>query len=387
MNVLLTDGRLRTCLYVARSLGKKGIDVFVGESAWLHPHFYNPRRITTFMSAYCKGYFFYPHYADSDSFISFMAKLAKKYNALISMNEDTIIPICKNSTKFSNILLPSFQDLEIALDKRKVAEKCTKLGIPMPRTFFPQDYTELKSLSKELTYPVFVKLRHEGLMFPRYRICHSEKTLLHEYKALQRIETPIIQEQVKGFGTGLFALFDKKHRLKAYFMHKRIREYPITGGLSTFSESFWNKQVLEHGLKLLKSLNWVGVGMVEFRFDVEHNVPKVLEVNPRFWGSLPLAIFSGVDFPYLLYKLIIGEDFTPVLQYKLNVRCRFTKDFDVLLKRFQEHRNLFETAKALLSSVSAKNADFDRKDPYTSASSMVPTLKKIVKIPKKIVGL
>lgn len=382
MNVLLTDGRLRTCLYVARSLGKKGIDVFVGESAWLHPHFNNPRKVATFMSSYCKGYFFYPHYADSKSFISFMAKIAKKYDALIPINENTIIPICKNSSKFNNVLLPDFQDLEIALDKLRVAEKCAKIGIPIPRTFVPQDYTELKNLSKELTYPVFIKLRHEGLMFPRYRICHSPKILLQEYTNLQKIETPIIQEQIKGFGTGLFALFDKEHRLKAYFIHKRIREYPITGGVSTFSESFWDRQVLEYGVKLLKSLNWVGVGMVEFRYDIEHGIPRVLEVNPRFWGSLPLAIFSGIDFPYLLYKLIIGEYFTPTLQYKLNIKCRFANDFAAIIEKFNEDKNLSEAAKATFSSVLAKNADFDRKDSYTSVSSIIPSLKKIVKVPK-----
>ena len=33
------------------------------------------------------------------------------------------------------------------------------------------------------------------------------------------------------------------------------------------------------------------------------NEPKLIEVNPRFWGSLALAIYAGIDFPYLLYKL------------------------------------------------------------------------------------
>jgi predicted ATP-grasp superfamily ATP-dependent carboligase len=384
MRVLLTDGRLRTCLYVARSLGRKGMDAFVGESAWFHPHYYNRRRITTFMSSFCTGYFFYPHPADSDSFVSFMVKLAKKYDALIPINEDTIIPICRNSSKFSNILLPHIDDLEVALDKNRVVEQCAKLGIPTPQTFFPSDQSELKKLSKELDYPVIVKWRHEGLGFPRYRICYSQESLLHNYEIMQRVEKPVIQEWVKGFGTGLFALFDRNHKLKAYFMHKRIREYPISGGPSTFCESFWDKQILEYGFKLLKSLNWVGVGMVEFKFDVEHNIPKVLEVNPRFWGSLPLAIFSGVDFPYMLCKLIIGEHFATVLNYKLNVKCRFANDFDAIWKIFKRDRNILETAKAISSSVLAKPADFDRKDPYTSIVMTTHTLKKITKMTKKI---
>ncbi len=41
--------------------------------------------------------------------------------------------------------------------------------------------------------------------------------------------------------------------------------------------------------------------MVEFKLDPRDNTPKLMEINPRFWGSLALAIESGVNFPYLLY--------------------------------------------------------------------------------------
>ena len=44
---------------------------------------------------------------------------------------------------------------------------------------------------------------------------------------------------------------------------------------------------------------------IEFRIDSRDGVPKIMEVNPRFWGSLQLSILSGVDFPYLLYKALL----------------------------------------------------------------------------------
>lgn len=388
MNVLLTDARLRTCLYITRSLGKKGLNVFTGESAWLSPHFADPTKVLSFRSKFCKGFFFYPHPADSSSFISYMAELAKNFDALIPISENTIIPICKNSEKFTNILLPQFQDLEIALDKKKVVNLCLKLGIPVPQTFYPNNQAELEKLSEKLNYPVIVKWRRESIGYPRYRICYSKNDLLQKYKAMRKIQgNPIIQELIEGFGTGFFALFDKNHRLKAYFIHRRIREYPISGGPSACCASFWNKEVIKYGLKLLKALKWVGIGMVEFKFDSRDGVPKVMEINPRFWGSLPLAILSGVDFPYLLFKLIIGEDFPPVLQYKLNVKCRFTNDFNALWEILQKRGNLFETLKAMCSSAFVRYADFDRKDPYTSVTMMTPILKKVAKIPKKIMRI
>jgi len=119
-----------------------------------------------------------------------------------------------------------------------------------------------------LNYPVIVKWRREGIEYPRYRMCYSNEELLQKYNIMHKMQSnPIIQEQIKGFGTGFFALFDKNHKLKAYFIHRRIREYPLSGGPSTCCASFWDELILEYGLKLLKALHWVGIGMVEFKFD------------------------------------------------------------------------------------------------------------------------
>ena len=49
--------------------------------------------------------------------------------------------------------------------------------------------------------------------------------------------------------------------------------------------------------------------------------PKLIEVNPRFWGSLQAAIVAGVDFPYLLYRLVIEGDIKPKLRYRIGCKC------------------------------------------------------------------
>ncbi len=67
---------------------------------------------------------------------------------------------------------------------------------------------------------------------------------------------------------------------------------------------------------LLASVNFHGVAMVEFKHDEETGRSWLLEVNPRFWGSLALAIQSGVDFPYLLYRMATEGDIPPVLEYE-----------------------------------------------------------------------
>ena len=48
--------------------------------------------------------------------------------------------------------------------------------------------------------------------------------------------------------------------------------------------------------------------MVEFR--VGPDGPALMEINGRIWGSLPLAVRSGVDFPIRLAELYLGRALT-----------------------------------------------------------------------------
>jgi predicted ATP-grasp superfamily ATP-dependent carboligase len=118
--------------------------------------------------------------------------------------------------------------------------------------------------------------------------------------------------------------------VRACFVHRRLRDYPVRGGPSTLRESVRHPQIEELGIRLLRSLQWYGVAMVEFKVDPRDNQPKLMELNPRFWGSLALAIHAGVDFPYLLYKMAMGEEFDPVLDYEVGVRCRWLLPGDIL---------------------------------------------------------
>jgi predicted ATP-grasp superfamily ATP-dependent carboligase len=157
--------------------------------------------------------------------------------------------------------------------------------------------------------------------------------LLPAYQKINaRYPYPLIQEWIPdGAGTyGFSALFDEASNAKAVFIHKKLRMYPVPGGPSTLREGVEHPQIMAMGLSLLKSLNWTGVAMAEFKVDPRDGVPKLMEVNPRFWGSLHLAILSGIDFPYLVLKLSRGEPFEPVLHYRTGKRSRWLLFGDIL---------------------------------------------------------
>ena len=94
---------------------------------------------------------------------------------------------------------------------------------------------------------------------------------------------------------------------------------------------------------LLKSLDWFGVAMVEFKVDPRDGVPKLMEINPRFWGSLALAIHSGVNFPHLLFRMAAHERFDAVETYRLGVKCRWLLPGDILHFLSNPHRRKLTT--------------------------------------------
>ena len=81
---------------------------------------------------------------------------------------------------------------------------------------------------------------------------------------------------------------------------------------------------------MLRSLKWHGVAMVEFKKDERDNEFKLMEINPKFWGSLALSIRCGVDFPYLAAQMAYTGDIKKAGAYKTGVRYRWLFPDDTL---------------------------------------------------------
>lgn len=329
MSVLVLDGISRKSLPVVRSLGEKGIDVTVGEAVRFH---------TSGFSRYCKRTIVYPSPKKSEKeFVNFLFDelKRKRYSCIIPVADETVLAVVKHKDELKNLTAVPFPDSSVflkAADKENTLKIAIELDIPCPKTIFVSDLTELEYLKDSLRYPVVIKPK-ESYGSRGIRYISEKKELIDEYKMAHRVyEYPLIQEYIPpgGAAYGVSALLDGLSEIKALFVHRRLREYPVTGGPSTQRVSVLKPEIANLGIRMLKALGWFGVAMVEFKVDPRDNTPKLMEVNPRFWGSLPLAILAGVDFPYLLYQLALGVDVEPVLKYKSGVKCRWLLPGDLL---------------------------------------------------------
>ena len=133
----------------------------------------------------------------------------------------------------------------------------------------------------------------------------------------------LCQQRIVGPGTAI-SLLVWEGEAKAAFAHRRLREKPPSGGVSVLREAIpLDRALMEKSLALLGRFDWQGVAMVEFKVEQSTGRAYIMEVNGRLWGSLQLAIDSGVDFPRLLVDHALGRGGPPVLEYANGVRTRW----------------------------------------------------------------
>lgn len=317
--VIVTDVRYRTALAVIRPLGRAGCPVYAVQTAAE-----SPRKPAAFSSRYVyeavtlDGSVKDGAYAER--LLALCVRVAREGErpVLFPIGADTLAMLSHNMKRFRAVcdfLAAPPEVLDRANDKRAVAQAAAACGVPVPREYADPD--TLPPL------PVIVKPRcgeKLGLHAEqRYRIARTEAEYL---AALQKMRVydpqPVVQELVSGDGAGVCVVMDERHAPVCVICHRRVREYPVTGGPSACCVSFYDETLVGHAVRLLQALDFVGIAMVEFKGD------RVLEINPRIWGSFPLTDACGSRFALDYVRAACGETFTePDCAYRRGKRMRF----------------------------------------------------------------
>lgn len=325
MNALITTANSIKALITVRNLGRKGIEVTTADKN---------RFALSSLSKYSNQFFLYPSPKNVPSeFINSLTSLVRKHKHDVLMpihSEDTylIAKYKSNLEPFIKVPLHDYPTIMRVNDKGSLLQIANTLGIRAPRTYLVEDLASISRIANELDFPAVIKLRETASSIGISYV-YSKEELISKYKEtisrfnLSSSNYPLIQEYIEGDGYGVSLLFNQGD-LRAKFTHKRLREYPITGGPSSYRISIRHPEMEDIAIGLLKYLNWHGVAMVEFKLDSKTKKPVLIEVNPRFWGSVNQAVQSGVDFPYLLYIMALEGDVKPVLNYKVGIKTKNT---------------------------------------------------------------
>ncbi len=306
MKIFICDGNQRSALAVARSLGKRGYEVTVGDEL---------EQCLAGASRFVKQVVCYP--SPSRFPREFQGWLVDsfrktKYDLLIPCTDKTCLLTLEIEGQIReqvNLALPPKRVFMQAFDKYLIVETARRIGMGAPETLLVKSESDLEEAAKSINYPAVLKVHQSHMLSeagwsggPVVYVDSAEDALIkyRNYKATQPL---MLQERVQGVGCGYFALLRDGEPL-AEFSHERLREKPPTGGVSVLCKSVAiDPKLRSDSLRLLRELEWEGVAMVECKRDSVTGEHKIMEVNCRVWGSLQLAIDSGVDFPVLLCQL------------------------------------------------------------------------------------
>lgn len=334
MKVLVLDGHNRAALAVTRSLGRAGHEVIVGDVQ---------KRSLAHWSRYCSAAITYPDpIVESDAFIDNLAAVTRdrRIQAVVPVSDITTFLVTRHRDRFDQSCAIPFADADVierAADKVDIVQTAERIGVAVPRSVVIRSPEEVPAASLE--FPVVIKpwrsriRTADGWRSTAVSYANTHEELMRDLGSRAPYDFPVmLQERIVGPGTGVFALY-QNGRAVALFSHRRIRERPPWGGVSVLAESVEMCPVARaYATRLLDELGWHGVAMVEFKRDLRDNLPKLMEINGRFWGSLQLAIDAGVDFPALLLESLENGGLGPQPPYQVGVRTRwFWGDVDSLM--------------------------------------------------------
>ena len=326
--VLVLDGNQRSALATVRSLGKREIPVIVGDES-----------VPTLAgsSKYCHENMVYPSpYSMPEEFVEAVKNFSvqRGVEVLFSMSDVTTALLLRYQEEFGvagiKLASASSSAFETLTDKRKLCCLAEELNIPIPVTRHVVSKDTLRTALRDLHFPVVLKPYRSRIFTGRQWITASV-AYADSVQRIERITAEnesfrdhpfLLQEYIKGEGRGIFALYDQG-RCLALFAHRRLREKPLSGGVSVLSESVpVDPDMSELSRRLLDHVKWHGVAMVEFKVSL-NGTPYLMEVNARFWGSLQLAIDAGVDFPWLLYQMATNAPLDRVNGYRVGLKNRW----------------------------------------------------------------
>lgn len=304
--ILLTDPEQRSTLAAARALGTRFKVHTIGASRGLAGH-------SRFVRRHHRS-----DWVDSGARAEYRREIAEivrseGVSVVIPLTDRASLDLLGFDDEIGCVVAgPSREAYERASDKHGLMRVAGQIGMSVPmqvvlanRGEFPAWPDGGSVVVKPSHSVVEIRGKHH-----RLGVCYaqSQEQLEQVLEAFPAEAYPLlVQERVQGDGIGVFLLRRMQATAMA-FAHRRIREKPPSGGVSTYREAIAPPaELLTQSEALLDALDYDGVAMIEFKQDAKSGRAYLMEINARLWGSLQLAVDAGADFPTALVEAALGR--------------------------------------------------------------------------------
>lgn len=198
-------------------------------------------------------------------------------------------------------LLPDRTMFELARNKEQFQSFCEANSLPVPASFTA---AELKVLELDFRPIVAKKRIGAGSVGMKYVEKLDQLSLLDEIDKDQYL----FQEKIESTRNihGVFCVA-REGEIISWHGHERLRTFPEKGGVTVYSRSQYDRECKEITARLVRKLNWSGFAMVEFLHQDRTGEWKIIELNPRLWGSVMLSEFCGAKLLSNYVKVLTNQ--------------------------------------------------------------------------------
>jgi carbamoyl-phosphate synthase large subunit len=240
----------------------------------------------------------------------------EKVNLLIPLYEPEFNLLSSHREDFKaagTTLLLSNQDvIDICKDKYQTFRFFNQTGVKTPQTWLNQP------IDNQVWFPLIAKPRR-GMGFAGVRKveCQAELDLIKGNELL-------LQEYISGTEYTLDVLCDLQGNVIAVVPRERME---VRGGEVVKSRTVRNQRLIGEGTYIVEQLG--AAGPLNLQCIVKEDQIYWIEINPRFGGGVPVMFAAGVDYPYLIYRMVQGLPVEPMIgQFEENLMMlRYDQSF------------------------------------------------------------
>ena len=307
--VLVNNGDANSYGVVA-NLGSAGISVISVSS--------DPGNLT-FQSRYAQGVIC-PDFASAEAaFVEFLLELGQRISpkpVLFANGDEVSLVLLRNRESLQVCYHLPFAPYDLALqltDKTAFYQLLEEHQIQHARTYLPQTSEEVKALAEKVAFPCIIKPSQSqtfsSIFGNKCLRADSPEQLLELYANVAKLEPQVIVQELLQ-GTERYLVYNyvsQSGEHKAISAYRKERIFPIDFGNATACRSIVDPDLEEQATRLLKALNYRGLGEAEFQRDARDGQLKVVEINIRSTTQSRLSAACGVNMEYIAYRDLLGE--------------------------------------------------------------------------------
>jgi predicted ATP-grasp superfamily ATP-dependent carboligase len=357
--LVVDHGDSRSALAAARGLARAGWRVAIGSPT--------PAGLAPASGCVARWIHVPAPEADIDAFVTAVDAAVRSHGARVVFPSDDqqMIALSRRRADIgAHIPYPAHDVVMRAVDKLELHRAALRAGVGSPETAeaTPDALTAVRG-------PVVVKPRIHNPMERAGAPAHLPARVAADRREAEAAvatiraagAAPLLQEAVAGEQIAVSAVVDGRGRIVAALQQRALRLYPPGSGISARAVTVAaGAELLASCESLLAELGWLGLAQLQFRVPAD-GVPRLIDCNGRFYGSLALALHARVNLPDAWARVALGEPVDGRAPAPAGVRYQWLEG-DVRAA-LADRRPLLELARALAVALRAGHSVWDPRDP------------------------